>query len=284
MSIRPRRSKSPTITIDRRYAPPERGRWEASKIERGCLRFVRRPLCPYCSSGTFPDTQFSEGWKNSPDSPFFLPTPRQSRAVMEFDRDFSLRQTFVPFALRPYDGFLHAGYCRLMIRCVALRRAAPHCTFPASCPAPLFGEAFFAPRRFSVRIGFVQRAAPPRPGIRRNLRCRLPRAAFRRGVLRSPPVFRPDRIRTARRSSSARNTPQPSLSPALCRFFRNSIYSLVVPCRFPTIRTVHPLPLSLLLLAAAPRRLRIRSRFFPPTSLRLLRPRAAKHPPAFRRA
>lgn len=173
MSIRPRRSKSPTITIDRRYAPPERGRWEASKIERGCLRFVRRPLCPYCSSGTFPDTQFSEGWKNSPDSPFFLPTPRQSRAVMEFDRDFSLRQTFVPFALRPYDGFLHAGYCRLMIRCVALRRAAPHCTFPASCPAPLFGEAFFAPRRFSVRIGFVQRAAPPRPGIRRNLRCRL---------------------------------------------------------------------------------------------------------------
>ena len=178
MSIRPRRSKSPTITIDRRYAPPERGRWEASKIERGCLRFVRRPLCPYCSSGTFPDTQFSEGWKNSPDSPFFLPTPRQSRAVMEFDRDFSLRQTFVPFALRPYDGFLHAGYCRLMIRCVALRRAAPHCTFPASCPAPLFGEAFFAPRRFSVRIGFVQRAAPPRPGIRRNLRCRLPRAAF----------------------------------------------------------------------------------------------------------
>ena len=155
---------------------------------------------------------------------------------------FSLRQTFVPFALRPYDGFLHAGYCRLMIRCVASCRSALHL-----------------------------------PGF-------LPRTAFRRGVLRSPPVSRSDRIRTARRSSSARNTPQPSLSPALCRFFRNSIYSLVVPCRFPTIRTAHPLPLSLLLLAAAPRRLRIRSRFFPPTSLRLLRPRAAKHPPAFRRA
>lgn len=187
MSIRPRRSKSPTITIDRRYAPPERGRWEASKIERGCLRFVRRPLCPYCSSGTFPDTQFSEGWKNSPDSSFFLPTPRQPRAVMEFDRDFSLRQTFVPFALRPYDGFLHAGCCRLMIRCVA------------SCRSALYLPGF------------------------------LPRAAFRRGVLRSPPVFRSNRIRTARRSSSARNTPQPSLSPALCRFFATRY--ILLSCR-----------------------------------------------------
>ena len=214
MSIRPRRSKSPTITIDRRYAPPERGRWEASKIERGCRRFVRRPLCPYCSSGTFPDTQFSEGWKNSPDSPFFLPTPRQSRAVMEFDRDFSLRQTFVPFALRPYDGFLHAGYCRLMIRCVALRRAAPHCTFPASCPAPLFGEAFFAPRRFSVRIGFVQRAAPPRPGIRRNLRCRLHCVVFSQldiFLCRAVPFpDDPDCASAPPLPSSSRGSPAPS--------------------------------------------------------------------------
>lgn len=240
MSIRPRRSKSPTITIDRRYAPPERGRWEASKIERGCLRFVRRPLCPYCSSGTFPDTQFSEGWKNSPDSPFFLPTPRQSRAVMEFDRDFSLRQTFVPFALRPYDGFLHAGCCRLMIRCVVLRRIVP-----SRLPAP---------RRFSAR------------------RSPLP-AGFPSGSdsYSAPLLLGPEYAATFAVACTV-------------SFFRNSIYSSVVPCRFPTIRTAHPLPLSLLLLAAAPRRLRIRSRFFPPISLRLLRPRAAKHPPAFRGA